>query len=395
MLDGLDEGEHGSALYPAATSDAEENVMKVGSLFSGLGGMDLGLERAGMQVVWQAEIDRQARAVLRAHWQDTHIFEDVHHVTKDTASPVDLICGGSPCQDVSIAGKRAGLAGERSRLFFEYHRILTELTPTWFVFENVRGLLSSNKGADFATVLAGFTGLIPEIPDGGWRKSGFAFGRFYNIAWRVLDAQYFGIAQRRKRLFIVGCLAASRRSAIEILFEREGDHWNPPTRRETKQENARVAGTLAAASGRNRGLGNENETDFLAEVYTLQAFGEYAEKNVASTLKARDAKDVTDLVTVTSLDVRNTITSDEISPTLQAKSNGGWSLNYQPAIISPAGVRRLTPVEHERLTGLPDGWTAEHSDSVRYRMTGNAVVTTIPEWVGKRIMKQEARFNTR
>jgi DNA (cytosine-5)-methyltransferase 1 len=173
-------------------------ALTVGSLFSGIGGFDLGFERAGMDVRWQCEIDKTAREVLRRHWPDATVYEDVRNVGSGAAA-VDVVCGGFPCQDVSVAGRRAGLAGERSGLWFEFHRILAEVTPEWVVIENVPGLLSSNAGRDFATILRGLVELR------------------YGVVWRVLDSQHFGVPQRRRRVFIVGHLGDGR--AAEVLFE--------------------------------------------------------------------------------------------------------------------------------------------------------------------------------
>ena len=126
-----------------------------GSLFSGIGGFDLGFERAGMECAWQVETDIRARGVLARHWPEVERYEDVRNVGRNDLRAVDVVCGGFPCQDVSIAGRRAGLAGERSGLWFEFHRVLDELRPRWCIIENVPGLLSSNAGRDFATILSG------------------------------------------------------------------------------------------------------------------------------------------------------------------------------------------------------------------------------------------------
>src|SRR5690606_26245866 len=194
---------------------------KVGSLFSGVGGFDMGLEAAGMRVAWQVEIDPQARAVLRKHWPDVDLHEDVRNVGSANLAPVDLICGGFPCQDLSVAGRRAGLAGERSGLWWEVHRILGELAPRWVLVENVPGLLSSNGGRDLATVLHGLGQL------GYW------------WTFRVLDLQHFGVPQRRRRVFIVGHLGAP--CPPEVLFEPESVQGHPAPGREA---GARVAGSL-------------------------------------------------------------------------------------------------------------------------------------------------------
>ena len=133
--------------------------MKYGSLFSGIGGFDLGLDRAGMSCAWQVEINPYPRRILAKHWPDVPKFEDVNNVGQHNLSTVDLVCGGFPCQDVSIAGNRAGLAGEQSKLWFQFHRILEEIRPAWVIVENVPGLLSSNGGGDFAAILCGLVEL--------------------------------------------------------------------------------------------------------------------------------------------------------------------------------------------------------------------------------------------
>ena len=183
--------------------------MKAVSLFAGVGGFDLALERNGIQVVASVEIDKNARKILEKQFPNSTILEDVCDVTGDKLRELGfdsdgIIVGGFPCQDLSVAGKRAGLAGNRSGLFFEITRILEETKAKYFILENVPGLLSSNKGRDMGTV-------IGTLDDLG-----------YSVAWRVLDAQYFGVPQRRRRVFIVGCLGNDWRTPAEILSLIEG-----------------------------------------------------------------------------------------------------------------------------------------------------------------------------
>jgi DNA (cytosine-5)-methyltransferase 1 len=159
--------------------------VKFGSLFSGVGGFDLGFERAGMECAWQVEIDDKARTVLEHHWPGVTKYEDVRNVGQENLEPVDLICGGFPCQDVSTAGLRRGLQGKRSGLWGEFSRIICEIKPGWVVVENVWGLLSSNSGRDFGIVLR-------DLADGG-----------YDAEWRVLSARQFGAPHYRERVFIV------------------------------------------------------------------------------------------------------------------------------------------------------------------------------------------------
>lgn len=175
------------------------------SLFAGVGGFDLALERAGVQVVASVEIDKKAQAVLRKHFPRSKIFNDVTEVTGEQLRTAGfeprggIITGGFPCQDLSVAGKRAGLAGKRSGLFWEICRIIDETGAETIILENVAGLLSSNNGRDMAVVLEALV------------------KRGYRVAWRVLDAQYFGVPQRRRRVFIVASLGDSGRSPEEIL----------------------------------------------------------------------------------------------------------------------------------------------------------------------------------
>jgi len=157
--------------------------LTVGSTFTGVGGADLGFEQAGSQISWQCELDAWKRSVLAAHWPDVQIFDDI--TTMLDPPPVDILIGGFPCQDLSVAGQRKGFTGERSVLAFEFLRLAESIRPKWLVLENVPGLLSSSQGADFAR-------LIDEVVACG-----------YGVAWRILDARFFGVPQRRRRVFIV------------------------------------------------------------------------------------------------------------------------------------------------------------------------------------------------
>jgi DNA (cytosine-5)-methyltransferase 1 len=244
--------------------------VRVGSLFSGIGGLDLGLERAGMTVRWQCEIDEAAQSVLRRHWPDAVLYDDVTTLGGDVER-VGLISGGFPCQDLSVAGRRAGLAGSRSGLFYEFMRVVDELSPRWVLIENVPGLLSSNGGRDMGAVL----GTLGELG--------------YGWAYRVLDAQYFGVAQRRRRVFIVGCLGDSARAA-QVLFEPESLPGDPPPRREAgtrvtqsltgcpsssscgnPDDNRAQGGFVVPVCGHDTGQGWWNQSDIAG---TLRAEGE-------------------------------------------------------------------------------------------------------------------------
>lgn len=180
------------------------------SLFAGVGGFDAALERQGVKVVAAVEIDKNARGVLAHRFPNSTLFPDVTEVTGEQLRAAGFIpergilTGGFPCQDLSVAGKRAGLAGKRSGLFWEIARLIDELTPQYFILENVPGLLSSNGGRDFGTV-------IRALVDRG-----------YGVSYRILDAQYFGVPQRRRRVFIVGSFGDTGAATSEILALTEG-----------------------------------------------------------------------------------------------------------------------------------------------------------------------------
>jgi DNA (cytosine-5)-methyltransferase 1 len=206
------------------------------SLFSGIGGFDAGLDRAGFRCVGQVECDPAATKVLAHRWPAVPQFKDVRFIHAGTiAVRPDLICGGFPCQDLSVAGRRAGLAGERSGLWGEFRRIIADLAPAWVLIENVPGLLSSWSG-DTPDSLGikprrGRTMDLVETGDFSVVTSGLAeLG--YGWAMRVLDAQWFGLAQQRRRVFIVGCAGADVRRAAEVLFERESLPWDSPPSRQ-------------------------------------------------------------------------------------------------------------------------------------------------------------------
>ena len=342
--------------------------MRSGSLFSGIGGMDLAFEQAGFTVAWQVEIDRAANKILAKHWPGVTRYGDIQDVAPEELAPVDVIVFGSPCTDLSVAGKRAGLKGEQSGLFYEAIRIIRGVGPSLALWENVPGAFSSNGGRDFGAILTAF------------RASGV-----HECAWRVLDAQYFGVAQRRRRVFLVADFRGDR--ATQILFERASVSGDSPPRRSPGQV---APSLLAGGAGANRPAGIGSESDCLV--------GD----------------------TAVAFDVRNLREGEAVSGTLQAKSTGGTSLNFiNPVCIPtlahtltarmdssedgsgrgtpvvPVGmmVRRLMPIEAERLQGLPDGWTRwdaegnELPDSARYRMIGNSVAVPVVQWIAERMKK--------
>jgi len=403
--------------------------MQVDTFFSGIGGFDLGFERAGFTVNSVCEIDKPAQGILTRHFPNAKLFDDIRKVGYKTHGKTNgIVCGGFPCQDLSIAGKRAGLAGERSGLWFEFARVIDELEPQWVIVENVPGLLSSNKGMDFAVIIR-------------WLVQ-----RGYGVSWRVLDAQYFGVPQRRRRVFIVASFGNGR--CAEVLFEREGLSRDTKTRSETGEG---TAGTFTIRSGKDGGgkgylgqaslamtLGGQEQCLELAAtlrsggaggvpssrgehlVFDRQRSDEYGEADTVSTVSARDYKSASDLIayniqhndggehkrkdrpngglyvnetetalTVGTTDLTTICWNADLSPTLGKESNSpkksssGQMVDF--SIVQKSGVRRLTPTECERLQGFPDGWTDGQSDTQRYKQLGNAVAVPVIEWLAKRI----------
>ena len=439
------------------------------SLFAGVGGFDLALERNGYKVVSAAEIDKHAHGILSQRFPHSHIYDDVRKVSGDGLradgfiSEGGIITGGFPCQDLSVAGKRAGLAGARSGLFYEIARIADESKAEWLVLENVPGLLSSQRGADMGAV-------VGTLVDLG-----------YGVAWRVLDAQHFGVPQRRRRVFIVARRAGDPTSAAKVLFERQSLRGDSSTSRKTRQETAgavgdssEVAGALTAAGIRcdlNKAVSGHLTVDepvlAFSSGQSAKAYGLAIDENVAPPLRASGGNNSKPTIVEPTLyephhgDGRavqgraNTLNArmgtggnnlpvlietetyvkakraqsatddeswreDTVTPTLNqfdtgdtratvvaiepTTGNGGDVMNTIPASIYHHGtmvnqdvnnglmvltqtVRRLTPLECERLQGFPDGWTEGQADSHRYKQMGNAVAVPVVEWVIRGIVE--------
>lgn len=361
-----------------------------GSLFSGVGGFDMGFDRAGFQCAFQCEIDKQARSVLARHWPNVTQHEDVRQIGKHNLPPIDVLIGGFPCQDLSVAGQRKGLqGGTRSGLFYELARIAVELRPRFVVFENVPGLLSSDDGRDFARVLRHLGNI------------GFHGG------WRVLDAQHFGLAQRRRRVF--GVFSRGRAGAercAEVLALREGVRGHSAaggkageglTRRFAHR--LRASGVGTARTGNTRG--QDNVVAHCVTGHMAKDGDPTTDNYVTHTLRAEGfdaSEDGTGRGTpLTTYAIQERAVSENLD-------NGPGGKGYQPDIAytlearhhvqasaSALGVRRLTPRECERLMGWPDDWTRyaadgrEIADGPRYRMAGNGVVAPVSEWIARRM----------
>ena len=471
--------------------------MKVLSLFSGVGGFDMGLENAGMETVFQCEWDKHCRTILDRHWPTVPKWDDVSTLTGEhilTHAPViDVVAWGSPCQDLSVAGKRAGLEGGRSGLFYQGMRIINELRkasngkyPRISIWENVYGALNSNKGEDFEAILK-------EMVEAGSLL----------CEWRVLDAQYFGVPQRRRRVFVVAVFdsATAERCPDPLLPVSEGLRWHPTTGAATREEPAdtasgsigsgsewwdggQIANALTTTSNEQRMpdkdrlqavvVGTLTVSDLTKQVnneiinkgllqvvepYTSSSFAQY-EQGVG-TLRSNgddlgggsetlllDGTRVNDVrvyeppvqtlkermgtggnnVPMLMFDTQfgsNANVFENQSPTLKASQAapsvaygiqgnmigrqdhngpGGkghtdegdpmFTLNTtdKHAVATTMMVRRLTPLECERLMGWPDNHTrykaddTEQADTHRYKQCGNGVASPVAQWIGEQLI---------
>ena len=456
--------------------------MTVLSLFSGVVGFDMGLENAGMETVFQCEWDKHCRTILDRHWPTVPKWDDVSTLTGEHilahAPVIDVVAWGSPCQDLSVAGKRAGLEGGRSGLFYEGMRIITELRkasngryPRISIWENVYGALNSNKGEDFEAILK-------EMVEAGSLL----------CEWRVLDAQYFGVPQRRRRVFVVAVFdsATANRCPDPLLPVSEGLRWNPTTGATTRQESADtvtasigssraiigsdIVGPLAASDWKFPQQQQVHENKIVIQAFTKSRRAQSAtddetwvEGKPAPTLNAFDQGDVratTAIVFENSYRDGARIANDNVTQTLSAKMGTGGGNTPMLAIAiqdgreieknqnglgvadegapaytidqtgaqavaygiqgnmigrqdhnGPAGkghtdegdpmftlnttdkhavattmvVRRLTPLECERLMGWPDNWTEGQTDGHRYKQCGNGVASPVAQWIGEQL----------
>ena len=254
-------------------------MITLGSLFDGIGGFPLAAQRVGITPVWASEIEPFPLRVTALRFPEMAQLGDITMLNGTVVPPVDIVTGGSPCQDLSIAGARAGLVGERSGLFLEQIRLIREMRevdqhrerstefirPRFMVWENVPGAFSSAGGEDFRIVLeetlriAAPICTVPRPPKGRWHPAGAVMGDGFSLAWRTLDAQYWGVPQRRARIFLVADFGAT--TAPQILFEPAGLPGHPSAGGEAGQAPATQAGVGAEGAGGTRAAFHINQRD--------------------------------------------------------------------------------------------------------------------------------------
>ena len=307
-------------------------ALTYGSVCSGVEAATVAWHQLGWKPRWFSEIEAFPSAVLAHHYPETPNLGDMTKFKEWPDDPIDLLVGGTPCQSFSVAGLRKGLDDPRGNLMLTYLASAARYSPRWLVWENVPGVLSSNRGRYFGTFL------------GALGKLGYGF------AYRVLDAQYFGVAQRRRRVFVVGYLGDWRRAAA-VLFERESLSGYPAPSRKTRED-------VAACLTRGVGQRYDPETETLPVVFGAQNSANQGDS-----------------------------VSEYVSPTLDKSKT--------PAALQLGRVRRLTPRECERLQGFPDDYTLIQyrgkpaADIPRYKAMGNSMAVPVMRWIGERIQKVE------
>ena len=344
-------------------------LVSLGSLFSGSGGFELAGQKVGITPVWASEIAPFPTLVTYRRFPDMARYGDVSRIDGAGVPGVDVVTFGSPCQDLSVAGRREGLSGSRSGLFFEAIRIIKQMRaassgkyPRFAVWENVTGALYSNKGGDFHEVLGQIVSVASEkkasrLPrPARWQSAGAIVDSGFSIAWRVLDAQYFGLPQRRKRIYLVADFAG--RSAPEILFERQGEGGDSCSLEEAGQafageikESPRELGDAYAVRMRSGkpggGKGALVQTNLSGTIgrgndqvlFVPTAFGFNAIHLERKEPSGRYGVE---------LKVSKTLDTSGLNP---ACNQGGV------AIVGDMDIRKLTPLECARLQGFPDWWT--------------------------------------
>lgn len=368
--------------------------MNYGSVCSGIEAASVAWHPLGWKPAWFAEIEPFPSAVLAHHWPEVPNLGDFtairHSIAAGELEAPDVLVGGTPCQAFSVAGLRQSLDDKRGQLTLEFVRLanaidsdrsLREKRPVTVVWENVPGVLNTPDNA-FGCFLAGLVGEDDplEPPGGRWTNVGYVRGPRRAVAWRILDAQYFGVAQRRRRVFVV----ASARSGVdprEILFEFDGMRRDSAPRREAGQGFAAVAGTLAASGGgMERPAGNANELDFCVPVNGSHWDGGGQLAVAVDCFKGGQGSSAGGIGY-----------STETAPTLTSADSGN---NRTPTALVGMQVRRLTPTECERLQGFPDGHTKipwrgkpadECPDGPRYKALGNSMAVPVMRWIGERV----------
>ena len=366
--------------------------MRYLSVCSGIEAASCAWKGLGWEAAAYSEIEPFPCAVLKHHFPDTPNWGDMTKWKEWPDETIELLVGGTPCQSFSTAGLRKGLDDIRGQLAIGFASIAERYRPKWIVWENVPGVLSSGGGRDFAAFC----------------QSLVKFG--YGLSWRVLDAQHFGVPQRRRRVFVIGYLGNWRHSAA-VLFEPESLRRNPEKSRQKGEGTPRniapspndgnrdlicmSSGQAGAeiATNRSTTLTCLHEAPIVAQAFTIaeaRKTGTIELKDQAPTLTSQTKRGDTEpcvLAFPERMSGTQRATTENLSPSLGAKN--------PTAIAQSMQVRRLTPRECERLQGFPDDWTnvsrngKPAPDGPRYKAIGNSMAVPVMRWIGQRIQMVE------
>lgn len=344
--------------------------MKLGSLFDGSGGFPLGGIIAGITPVWSSEIEPFPIRVTEKRLPQMKHYGDVSKIAGADLEPVDVITFGSPCQDMSVAGRRAGLDGARSGLFFQAVRIIKEMRakygkPRYAVWENVRGALSSAGGEDFRRVLEELCRVKDDAADvprpKKWQSAGLILGNGYSVAWRVLDAQYWGVPQRRKRIYLVADFDGD--SAGKVLFESEGVSGHSEKMQSARKDFARTAQNGAGETGWGKEvLNDQGGTLVLFDNHREDArYTGPCDASPTITSHLGTGGNNAPLVCVpTSPETLYCMSkSYHFAHATPDQADALVATDYKspPVVNADWRVRMITPLECARLQGFPDWWT--------------------------------------
>lgn len=325
-------------------------IIRFADLFAGIGGFRLGIRQAAektgshVQCVFSSEIEKNARVIYGKNFEDEPAG-DVTKIPADSIPDIDILCGGFPCQSFSIAGKRKGFEDTRGTLFFEIARICKEKRPTIVFLENVKGLLSHDRGRTFGVVLS----ILDELG--------------YDAEWQVLNSKNHGVPQNRERVFIIGHLRRSQESRFQVFPIGKVSGVRTEST-QSEEEVCKCAGTLTA---RQYASWNGN---FIKSVRPILALNRGKKRQNGRRIKESGEP----MFTLTAQDQHGVLIA---GVTRQNRDN----------TPSKDLIRRLTPIECERLQGFPDCWTEGVSDTARYKCLGNAVTVNVIEVIAERILK--------
>jgi len=379
--------------------------VRYASVCDGIGAAHVAWKPLGWECAWTSEIEPFPSAVVDERWK----LKNVGDMTKLTEEqlqhegPISLLVGGTPCQSFSVAGLRKGLEDPRGNLALRFTQLVGVLRPTWVVWENVPGVLSSAGGRDFGT----FLGALAELG--------------YGFAYRILDAQWFGVAQRRRRVFVVAH-ARDWRCAATVLFERASVFGNPPTRAESWQGVARSTASSLTRSGRGveRCGESRGQDDLVISCFHPTQDPISSEDGLVHALGTGSSGGCATAAVAfkpgQSEAAGAFFAAEEFCPTLQSQNNGStavpavafnayqrteqqaaWPLGasdgrkVEVGVRQDMSVRRLTPRECERLQGFPDDYTLINyrnkpaADGPRYKALGNSMAVPVMRWIGERI----------